>query len=196
MGKHDSSNQMNTNNQVAQQQLAMQQKQIAQYNDYVKQLLANGGYLPGVKSALTSTAIQQIPGAYDNIAKALQTQALTRGTQGGGTQPGSGLGTLGYGQLLSQEELAKSNALNQITAQGQQNINQGESGILTGAGINANVGSNALSNATSAANNSTNATTGIVGSIVGGGLGVLGKVLAPMVGGASGNTGGGYGNAS
>lgn len=177
MGKGDSSAQMKINNQVAAQQLALQQKQLAQYNDYVKQLLANGGYLPGVKSALTSTAIQQIPGAYSNIAKALQTQALTRGTQGGGAEPGSGIGVGGYGQLLSAEELAKSNSLNQITSQGQNNIAGAEGGILQGAGINANVGSNALGSATSAANSSTNASTGIGGALVGGGLGILGKVL-------------------
>ena len=196
MGKHDSSNQMKTNNQVAQQQLASQQQQLAQYQNYVKQLLANGGYLPGVKAALTSTAIQQIPGAYQNIARALQTQALTRGTQGGGAQPGSGLGAAGYGQLLSAEELSKSNSLNQITSQGQNNIAGAESGILQGAGINAGVGSNALGAATNAANASTQASTGLVGSLVGGGLGVLGKLVNP-IGAISGGGGpGGYQNVS
>ena len=177
MGKGDSSAQMKINNQVAAQQLALQQKQLAQYNDYLKQILAGGGYLPGVKQALTSTAIQQIPGAYQNIARALQTQALTRGTEGGGAQPGSGLGTAGYGQLLSAEELAKSNALNQITAQGQNNIGAAEGGGLQAAGIYSNAGSNALSNATSAANASTQASTGLTGALVGGGLGVLGKII-------------------
>lgn len=188
MGKHDSSNQMKTDNTVAQQQLALQQKQLQQYNDYVKQLMANGGYLPGVKEALTSTAIQQIPGAYQNIARALQTQALTRGTEGGGGQPGSGLGASGYGQLLSAEELAKSNSLNQITSQGQNNIAGAQAGILQGAGINAGVGSSALGAATNAANTSTNASTGLIGSIVGSGLGVLGKVINPLnsIGGSGG----------
>lgn len=180
MGKGDSKQQMGTNNSVAAQQLALQQKQLAQYNDYMKQILAGGGYLPGVKAALTSTAIQQIPGAYQNIAKAMQTQALTRGTQGGGAQPGSGLGASGYGQLLSAEEQAKSNSLNQITSQGQNNIAGAEAGGLQAAGIYSNAGTSALGDATSAANNSTNATTGMVGSIIGGGLGVLGKVINPI----------------
>lgn len=159
---------MNTNNTVAAQQLAQQQQQLQQYNDYVKQLTAGGGYLPGVKSALMSTATQQIPGAYEGIARALQTQAGARGLAGGGNLPGGGGYLANYGQLLSNEQLAKSNALNQITAQGQQNIQQGQQGILQGAGINAGVGSNALGQATTAANQATQNQGGIMGSLIGG----------------------------
>jgi hypothetical protein len=177
MSHNYSKGQMNTNNQVAQQQLQLQQQQLGQYNDYVKQLLANGGYLPGVKQALTSTAIQQIPGAYQNIAQNLGTAAASRGLAGGGNLPGGGGYLRDYGSLLSAQEQAKANALNQITAQGQQNIAQGESGILQGAGINAGVGSSALGNATNAANSATQNSSGLLGTFLGAAGGVLGNVV-------------------
>ena len=135
MSHNYSKDQMQQNNQIAQQQLAMQQQQLAKYNTFLQQITAGGGYLPGVKAALQSTAQQQIPGAYQDIAKAMNTRALTQGTAGGGANPGSGLALNNYGQLLSQEELAKSNALNQITSQGQNNIFQGQMGNLQAAGI-------------------------------------------------------------
>ena len=182
MGKKDSSNQMDTNNQVAQQQLAQQQAQLNQYNAYVKNLVANGGYNPDVRAALNTNAIQSTAQGYQGVGQALNTNALSRGLAGGGTQPGGGGYLRGYGNLLSSEEQQKSQLLNNVVAGGQQNINAAEGGVLTGAGINSNAGSSALGQATSAANNSTNATTGLVGSIVGGGLGVLGKVLNPIPG--------------
>ena len=177
MGKGDAAAQRKIDNAIASTQLAYQQKVLQQYIDYTNALKAGGGYLPGVKQSLVSTATQQIPGAYQGIARNLQTAALSRGIAGGGNLPGAGNYLNNYGQLLSAEELAKSNALNQITAQGQQNIAGAESGVLQAGNIYANTGSNALSNATSAANASTQASTGLTGALVGGGLGVLGKII-------------------
>ena len=177
MGKGDSTKQMQINNQIAQQQLQMQQQYLAKYNDYVSKLLQGGGYLPGVREALTSTAINQVPQAYGNIAKNLQTAAMARGLAGGGNLPGGGGYLAGYGNLLSQEEQAKASLLNNITAGGQQNITGAEMGNLNAAGITSGVGSNALGNATSAANASTQASGGLLGSIIGGGLGVLGQAI-------------------
>ena len=127
-----------------------------------------------MKAALQSTAQQQIPGAYQDIAKAMNTRALTQGTAGGGANPGSGLALNNYGQLLSQEELAKSNALNQITSQGQNNIFQGQMGNLQAAGITSGVGSNALGSATNAANSATQGSTGILGVLGGAGIAAAG----------------------
>lgn len=176
-GGGKSSQQMNTNNQVAAQQLAMQQKQLAQYNDYVNKLIQGGGYLPGVKSALTSQAIQGVPQQYDQISKNLETQLASRGAAGGGSLPGSGLYGRGLGQLYSSEEQNKSGLLNQITAGGQANIAAGEGGILNAAGLNSSVGSSALGGATTAAGNADANAGGLFGSIIGGGLGVLGSSL-------------------
>lgn len=174
--KGESKRQMQINNQIAQQQLAAQQAQLAQYNNYVKQLLAGGGFLPGVKEALTSEAIQGVPQQYNQISRQLETNLASRGVTGGGTQPGSGLLGQGLGALYSAEEQQKSNLLNQIAMQGQQNIAGAEGGVLQGAGINANVGSNALGAATNAANQA-NQQSGLLGTIIGGGLGVLGTAL-------------------
>lgn len=174
--KGESKKQMNINNQVASQQLAMQQQQIAQYNNYVKQLLAGGGYLPGVKQALTSQAISSVPNSYDQIARNLQTAAMARGLAGGGSLPGGGGYLAGYGNLLSQEEQTKANLLNNITAGGQQNINAAEGGVLNAAGITSNAGTSALGSATTAANQA-NQSSGLLGTIIGGGLGVLGSYL-------------------
>lgn len=174
--KGESAQQMATNNQVAQQQLALQQQEVSQYNSYIQQLISGGGYLPGVKSALTSQAIQSVPQQYNQIAQQLATSAGSRGISGGGSQPGSGLLTQGLGQLYSAEEQQKSNLLNQITAQGQQNIAQGEGGVLNIAGLGTQGGTSALQSATSAAN-SANQQSGLLGTIIGGGLGVLGSAL-------------------
>lgn len=177
MGKGDAKKQMDINNKIAADQLAKQAQYLQAYQDFTKKLLAGGGYLPGVKEALTSTGINQIPQAYAGIAKNLQTAALARGLSGGGALPGGGGYLAGYGNLLSQEEQAKANVLNNITAGGQANINNAEMGNLNAAGITSGVSSNALGNATSAANASTQASSGLLGSIIGGGLGVLGQAL-------------------
>ena len=177
MSHNYSKTQMDTNNQVSAQQLAMQQQQLAQYNNYLQQITAGGGYLPGVKSALTSQATQNIPQQYQQIARAMQTQAGARGLAGGGNLPGGGQYLNNYGQLLSQEELAKSNALNSITAQGQQNIMGAQQGNLQAAGITSGVGSSALGSATNAANSATQNQGGIMGSLLGAGAGILGGAL-------------------
>lgn len=176
--KGESKQQMDIANQVSQQQLALQQQYLNQYNSYVQQLLQGGGYLPGVKQALTSQAIQSVPQQYNQIAQQLMTNLGSRGATGGGSQPGSGLLGQGLGALYSSEEQNKSNLLNQITAQGQQNVAAGEMGLLNAAGTTAGVGSSALGSATSAANQA-NQQSGILGTIIGGGLGVLGSAIKP-----------------
>lgn len=172
-GGGESKQQMATNNQVAQQQLAMQQQYLSQYNNYVNQLLQGGGYLPGVKSALNSQAIQSVPQNYNQVAQQLMTNLGSRGAAGGGSQPGSGLLGQGLGQLYSAEEQNKSNLLNQITAQGQQNVAAGEAGLLGAAGTTSGVGSSALGSATTAAGNADQNANGLLGSIIGGGLGLI-----------------------
>lgn len=174
--KGESKQQMGTDNQVAQQQLAMQQKYLNQYQDYVQQLMKGGGYMPGVKEALNSQAIASVPQQYEQIRRQLATQSLRTGGAGGGALPGGGTATGNYGNLLSQEEQGKANLLNQITAGGQQNITGAEGGILNAAGITSNTGSSALGSATSAANQA-NQQSGLLGTIIGGGLGVLGSAL-------------------
>jgi hypothetical protein len=174
--KGESKQQMATNNAVAAQQLASQQAQLAQYNNYVKQLTAGGGYLPGVKQALDSNAIQSVPLNYQQAASQIMSNLGSRGAAGGGSEPGSGLYGRNLGALYSSEEQNKSNLLNNITAGGQQNISAAEGGVLQGAGINSQAGSNALTGATSAANQA-NQQSGILGTIIGGGLGVLGQAV-------------------
>ena len=183
MGKGDAKKQMDINNKVSADQLAYM-KAIAQgYLNYQNKLVANGGYSPGVREALTSTAINQIPQAYAGIARNLQTAAAARGLAGGGALPGGGGYLAGYGNLLSQEEQARANALNNITQQGQQNIMSAESGSIPLAGAFGQTGASALGNATSAANASTQASSGLLGSVIGGGLGVLGSFLGKPSGG-------------
>lgn len=164
--KGEAAQQMKINNQIAQQQLAIQQAQLAKYNDYVKQILAGGGYLPGVKQALTSEAIQSVPQNYNQIAQQLMTTLGSRGAAGGGTQPGSGLLGRGLGQLFSSEEATKSNLLNQITAGGQQNITAAEGGVLNAAGLGTQGFTSALGSATSAANQA-NQGSPIWGALIG-----------------------------
>jgi hypothetical protein len=176
--KGQSQQQMNINNQQAQQQFAMQQQYLNQYNNYVQQLVQGGGYLPGVRQALTSQAINSVPQNYNQVAQQLQTNAASRGISGGGSQPGSGLATSGLGALYSAEEQQKSNLLNNITAQGQQNVTAGEAGILNAGMGTGSTGANVLGSATSAANQA-NQQSGLLGTIIGGGLGVLGKAVAP-----------------
>jgi hypothetical protein len=174
--KGEAAQQMKINNQIAQQQLALQQEQLAKYNDYVKQILAGGGYLPGVKQALTSEAIQSVPQNYNQVAQQMMTTLGNRGAAGGGSQPGSGLLGRGLGQLYSSEEQTKSNLLNNITAGGQNNIAAAEGGVLNAAGLGTQGFTSALGNATSAANQA-NQSSGLLGTIIGGGLGVLGQAL-------------------
>lgn len=174
--KGESKTQMNLNNQVAQNQLAMQQKYLGGYQDYVDKILSGGGYLPGVKEALNSQAISSVPQQYKQIAKQLATQNLRTGAAGGGSLPGGGGYARNFGDLYSQEEQTKANLLNQITAGGQQNVAQAEGGILNAAGITSNTGSSALGGAVSAANEA-NKSSGLLGTIIGGGLGVLGSYV-------------------
>jgi hypothetical protein len=174
--KGEAAQQQKINNQIAQQQFAQQQQFLQQYNNYVQQLIQGGGYLPGVKGALTSQAIQSVPANYNQIAQQLQTNAASRGISGGGSQPGSGLATSGLGQLYSAEEQQKSNLLNQITAGGQNNINAAEGGVLNAGLGTGNTGANVIGSATSAANQA-NQQSGLLGTIIGGGLGVLGSAL-------------------
>ena len=174
--KGQSQQQMDTNNQIAKQQFAAQQQYLQQYNNYVNQLVQGGGYLPGVKSALTSEAINSVPQQYNQIAQQLQTNAASRGISGGGSQPGSGLSTAGLGSLYSAEEQQKSNLLNNITSQGQQNVTAGEAGILNAGLGTGNTGANVIGSATSAANQA-NQQSGVLGTIIGGGLGVLGNLV-------------------
>ena len=176
-GGGSSKDQMAINNRIAQQQLDMQQQQLAKYNDYVAKILAGGGYLPGVKQALSSEAIQSVPQSYNQISQQLMTSLGSRGSAGGGSQPGSGLLGQGLGQLYSAEETQKSNLLNNIVSQGQGNIAAAEGGILNAAGLNTQAGSSALGSATSAAGNADANAGGLWGSIIGGGLGVLGSAL-------------------
>jgi hypothetical protein len=174
--KGQSQSQMNTNNAQAQQQFAQQQQYLQNYSNYANQLMQNGGYMPGVKSALNSEAIQSVPQQYNQIAQQLQTNAASRGIAGGGANPGSGLATSGQGALYSAEEQQKSNLLNNITAQGQQNIAGAESGILNAGLGTGQTGANVLGSATSAANAANQ--PGILGTIIGGGLGVLGNAVS------------------
>src|SRR5215469_6693759 len=137
-----SKKQQQINNQIQQQQLDMEKAQINQYNQqYLNQILAGQGYLPGVKQALQSQAIQSVPQQYNQLSQQLLTNLGSRGAAGGGSQPGSGLLGSGLGQLYASEENQRSNLLNQITAQGQQNIAQAEAGGLNAAQIAAGVGS-------------------------------------------------------
>lgn len=175
--KGEAAAQMKINNQIAQSQLQMQQDQLAKYNDFVKQILSGGGYLPGVKQALTSEAINSVPQNYNDIAAQLSTNAASRGIAGGAGQPGSGLLTRGLGALYSSEEQQKSNLLNNITSQGQANIAGAEGGVLNAAGLGTQGFTSALGNATSAANQA-NQQSGLLGTIIGGGLGVLGGALS------------------
>lgn len=179
-GGGSSKQQMATNNQVAQQQLALEQAQIAQYNkQFLNPLISSGGYLPGVKEALQSQAISGLPQQYNMASRQLLSTLGSRGAAGGGSQPGSGLLGAGLGDLYAQEANQRSNLLNQITAQGQQNIAQAEAGGLNAAQIAGGVGSGALSGATTAAGNADQATSSLWGGIIGGGLGVLGSALMP-----------------
>ena len=54
MSHNYSKTQMDTNNTVAAQQLAMQQQQIQNYNDYLHKLRLEVAILPGIKSGLNS----------------------------------------------------------------------------------------------------------------------------------------------
>lgn len=178
MSHNYSKDQMKTNNQIAQQQLAAQQQQLQQYQAYVKQLMSGGGYLPGVKSALTSNAINTLGQGYQGVGQQLNTIAAQRGLAGGGNLPGGGGYLRDYGSMLSAEENQRSQLLNNITAGGQQNIAQAQQGVLQGAGINAGVGSSALGAATNSANSATANSSGILGSILGGAAGVGGALIS------------------
>lgn len=174
--KGEAAAQMKINNDIAQKQLQVQQEQLAKYNDYVSKILSGGGYLPGVKEALTSNAIQSVPANYDQIAQQLATVSGSRGISGGGSQPGSGLLNRGLGALYSSEEQTKSKLLNDITAGGQSNIAAAEGGVLNAAGLGTTGFTSALGSATSAANTA-NQSSGLLNTIIGGGLGVLGSYL-------------------
>jgi hypothetical protein len=174
--KGEAAKQQAINNDLAAKQFAQQQQYLAAYNDYVQKLIAGGGYLPGVKQALTSEAINSVPQQYNQIAQQLMTNAGSRGISGGGSQPGSGLSTSGLGALYSAEEQQKSNLLNNITAGGQQNITAAEGGVLNAGLGTGNTGANLIGSATSAANTA-NQSSGLLGTILGGGLGVLGSYL-------------------
>jgi len=183
-----SKKQTDINNAVAQQQLQIQKDILSKYQTSLLQpLVQGGGYLPGVKEALVSNAIQSVPQQYNSSARQLLSTLGSRGIAGGGSQPGSGLLGAGLGDLYAQEANQRSNLLNQITAGGQQNILGAYSGLLGQGSTAAGVGSSALGSATTAAGNADQATSSLWGGILGGGLGVLGNVIAPGAGGLFGS---------
>ncbi len=174
--KGQSQQQMDINNNIAKQQFAEQQQYLNDYNNYVQALKTGGGYLPGVKGALDTQAIQSLPTQYAQISKNLMTNLMSRGAAGGGSQPASGLLGQGLGNLYSSEEQQKSNLLAGITSQGQNNITAAEGGLLNAGLGTGNTGANLIGSATSAANQA-NQQSGLLGTIIGGGLGVLGKAV-------------------
>jgi len=173
-----SKKQTSIDNAIAQQQLQIQKDILNKYqNLFVNPIQAGGGYLPGVKQALVSNAVNSLPQQYNNASRQLLSTLGSRGIAGGGSQPGSGLLGAGLGDLYAQEANQRSQLLNNITAQGQQNIAQAYSGLLGQGSTAAGVGSSALGSATNAAANADQAQSSLWGGIIGGGLGVLGGAL-------------------
>jgi hypothetical protein len=114
--------------QIAQQLQGQQQGVIGQYAPMLQQLFQQlqGQQLPeglsaGAKSALTSQALQGIPGQFQNAQSKLMANMTARGFGG---QGGSANLAGQMGGLYGQRELAKSNALSNITLQDEAARNQ------------------------------------------------------------------------
>ena len=160
-------------NQLAQQQLELQQQQIGGYNNFLQQLTAGQGFLPGVQSALTSQALNSLPQQYNNLFGQINNQLVQRGITGG-ANAGSGDIARNFGALGAQEAGQQAQLLSQIPILGQQNLMQANQtalgiGSMYGQNVNSfNTGaSSAGGQATSAAQAADQSQTGFWGSLFG-----------------------------
>lgn len=159
--------QMAISNQIAQQQLGMQQQVFGEVNPTIKNIIANGGMLPGQEAALRAQTINALPQTYNNLYGNLAQQLTARGLTGGQYGAGGGGVAAGYGSLGAQEAGQAQQGEFNIAALKQQGLNSALG--LGNANISSlgNQGVSANQTAASAAQAADQAQTGFWGSLFG-----------------------------
>lgn len=161
-------------NNLLQQQLQMQQKQLAMVNPSLNAIIQAGGMLPQQEAAMRTQAMQGLGQQYQDLQGQIGQQLAARGIVGG-TNAGAGAVARSYGQLGAAEAGQQSDLLNQIQlAKGQGLMGALQTG-LGEAGMFGNQatqfggqGVNALGIGQQAANAADQASTGFWGSVFGG----------------------------
>ena len=161
-------------NQMAQQQLALQTKQLNSVNSTVDPMIANGGLTPEMKSALQANLVNKLGSNFQNMMVNLNQNLVARGLTGGTTGAGGGGVAGGFGALYS--ALAGQQQQGQFDIANMQNSSlMNELGLKLGIGsqFGGNVGlfnqgaSSALGSGVTAANNADQAQTSWMGPLFG-----------------------------
>lgn len=173
-------------NNLMNQQLQMQQKQLAMVNPSLQQIIANGGMLPAQEAAMRTQAMQGLGQQYQNLQGQLGAALTARGLTGG-MNAGGGAVAQNFGQLGAMEAGQQSELLNQIQLSKGQGLmgalqtGLGEAGMFgsqaTGFG---GQGVSALGQGVTAANNADQASTAFWGSMMGGLAGLGGAAIGKI----------------
>jgi hypothetical protein len=163
-------------NQISQQQLQMQQQQLAMANPTLRAIIQNGGMLPAQQAAMTSQALNGLGSQYQNLYGSLSSTLAARGITGG-DNAGAGALARSFGSLGAQEAGQQSQLLNQIQLEKGAGL-QNALGMSLGEAANTgSLGVSALGSGVTAANNADQAQTGFWGSMIGGLAGLGGSAI-------------------
>ena len=165
--------QRNLENQLTQQQLAMQQKQLASVNAATDPIIAAGGMSPQQEAALRSMYMNNIPAQFKALQGGINNQLVARGITGGANAGGGDIARQ-FGALGAAEGGLQQQGEEGLQAQKYGQLMQAL-GLKLGIGgqYGANVGGfnsgaiGAGNTATTAANNADQAQTSFMGSLMG-----------------------------
>lgn len=167
MNKGDNSKaQEAISNQIAQQQLNMQQNLMNMVSPTIKNIIAGGGMLPGQEATMNAIALNTTAQNYNNLYGKLGQELTARGVTGGQMAGGGDIARQ-FGALGAQEAGTATQALEGVQTAKMQGL---ESALGMGGGFGmqyGNQGISANSTAQGAAKAADDASTGFWGSLFG-----------------------------
>lgn len=167
MNKGDNSKaQEQISNQIAQQQLQMQQNVMNTVLPTIKNIIAGGGMLPGQESTMNAIALNTTAQNYNNLYGKLGQELTARGVTGG-QEAGGGAIARQFGALGAAEAGQATTALENVQMAKMQGL---QSALGMGGGFGMQYGQQGISansTAQQAANAADQASTGFWGSLFG-----------------------------
>lgn len=167
MNKGDNSKaQEAISNQIAQQQLNMQQNLMNMVSPTIKNIIAGGGMLPGQEATMNAIALNTTAQNYNNLYGQIGQQLTARGVTGGQMAGGGDIARQ-FGSLGAQEAGQATSALENVQMAKMQGL---QSALGMGGGFGMGYGTQGVSaNATAqqAAKEADAASTGFWGSLFG-----------------------------
>lgn len=158
--------QMNISNQIAQQQLGMQQNVMNTVLPTIKNIIAGGGMLPGQEQTMNAIALNTLPQQYQNLYGQLGQELVARGVTGGNNAGGGQIASQ-FGSLGAQEASTATQALEGVQMAKMSGL-QNALGMGGGFGMQYGTqGTTANSTAQQAAGQADQASTGFWGSLFG-----------------------------